>query len=240
MWGGCWSSQASTRPRRRGESDGQGRGRAARARCRRAPARASRDDLQRRCAGWRVGGHGPRLRGQPVSPPPSSVFEAGKARTLIPPARDQGRRGRGFKADGPRRPGGCVAGRARFDGVNSGVGERTGDDVRVEHPDTKGAGDCEGCPRGVGALMCVANGRLRHMLIGLRPPLEDQGRTGPVRAFLGGVVGFGGSGSAPVSLADRGRRRNRGRTSPRGTRSVAARNHMSPRGDRSSKMTPID
>ena len=38
--------------------------------------------------------------------------------------------------------------------------------MRVEHPDTKGAGDCEGCPRGVGALMCVANGRLRHMLIG--------------------------------------------------------------------------
>ena len=37
----------------------------------------------------------------------------------------------------------AFAGRARFDGVNSGVGERTGDDVRVEHPDTKGAGDCE-------------------------------------------------------------------------------------------------
>ena len=69
-----------------------------RARCRRAPARASRDDLQaeglgqtaglarrpasrrgsrarrhrrsRRCARRRVGGHGPRLRGQSVSPPP--------------------------------------------------------------------------------------------------------------------------------------------------------------------------
>ena len=56
----------------------------------------------------------------------------------------------------------AFAGRARFDGVNSGVGERTGDDVRVEHPDTKGAGDC---PRGVG-VSCLAKGRLRHMLIG--------------------------------------------------------------------------
>ena len=59
--------------------------------------------------------------------------------------------------------------------MNSGVGERTGDDVRVEHPDTKGAGDCEaGTPPGRNsraapagsALSCVANGRLRHMLIG--------------------------------------------------------------------------
>ena len=67
----------------------------------------------------------------------------------------------------------AFAGRARFTGVNSGVGERTGDGVRVEHPDTKA--NCEagtppgrnfqGCPGGVGVLH-VANGRLRHMLIG--------------------------------------------------------------------------
>ncbi len=76
-----------------------------RARCRRAPARASRDDLQaeglgqtarlarrpasrrgsrarrhrrsRRCAGRRVGGHGPRLRGQSVSPPPPAPTGTG-------------------------------------------------------------------------------------------------------------------------------------------------------------------
>ena len=45
--------------------------------------------------------------------------------------------------------------------------------MRVEHPDTKGAGDCEaGTPPGRNsraapagsALSCVANGRLRHML----------------------------------------------------------------------------
>ena len=38
----------------------------------------------------------------------------------------------------------AFAGRARFTGVNSGVGERTGDGVRVEHPDTKGAGELRG------------------------------------------------------------------------------------------------
>ena len=92
LWGGCWSSQASTRPRRRGESDGQARGRAAaehvvdglrlaraattrrrrawdrQAGLARRPAsrrgsRARRHRRSRRCAGRRVGGHGPRLRG---------------------------------------------------------------------------------------------------------------------------------------------------------------------------------
>ena len=115
------------------------------------------------------------LRGQSVSPPPS-VFEAGKALALHPAvaatkADAAGGSGRWAKAAGWL----AFAGRARFAGVNSGVGERTGDDVRVEHPDTKGAGDCEaGTPPGRNsraaaagsALSCVANGRLRHMLIG--------------------------------------------------------------------------
>ena len=103
----------------------------------------------------------------------------GGAQTLTPrdPTREPNGRilwfGAALDADGGRVV--AFAGRARFDGVNSGVGERTGDDVRVEHPDTKGAGDCEaGTPPGRNsraapagsALSCVANGRLRHMLIG--------------------------------------------------------------------------
>ena len=84
-----------------------------RARCRRAPARASRDDLQaeglgrparlarrpasrrgsrahrhrrsRRCARRRVGGHGSRLRGQSVSPPPVFLCgEPGRGRACYP------------------------------------------------------------------------------------------------------------------------------------------------------------
>ena len=113
----------------------------------------------------RVGGHWSRLRGQSVSPPPS-VFEAGKARGLhaAVAADAAGRSGRRAKAAGVV----AFAGRARFDGVNSGVGERTGDGVRVEHPDGKGAGDCEaGTPPGRNSrALHVANGRLRHMLIG--------------------------------------------------------------------------
>ena len=71
----------------------------------------------------------------------------------------------------------AFAGRARFTGVNSGGGERMGDEVcGVEHPDTKRAGELRGRDSSGGgtpsaaaagsALSCVANGRLRHMLIG--------------------------------------------------------------------------
>ena len=97
--GGCGAAGRARRrrePRRRGESDGQARGRGAErvvdglrlaraaTTCRRrawdrqrvspvvppAGARARRHRRSRRCAGRRVGGHGPRLRGQSVSPPP--------------------------------------------------------------------------------------------------------------------------------------------------------------------------
>ena len=79
LWGG-WSSQASPRPRRlaparasRDDLQAGGLGRTARRARRpasRRGSRARRHRRSRRCAGRRVGGHGRRLRGQSVSPPP--------------------------------------------------------------------------------------------------------------------------------------------------------------------------
>ena len=54
-----------------------------------------------------VGGHGSRLRGQTVSPPPS-VFDAGKGSGAPPAVAAAKADPAGVQADGPRRPGGCV------------------------------------------------------------------------------------------------------------------------------------
>ena len=119
--------------------------------------------------------HGRGNRGQSVSPPPIRLRGGQSSGAPSRRRRDQGRRGRGFR---PMGQGGRVvafAGRARFDGVNSGVGERTGDERACRASGHEGGRRLRGRdPSGAEppALSCVANGRLRHMLIGLRPRLE--------------------------------------------------------------------